>query len=228
MKNYAVILASGSGKRFNNDLPKQFAKINKKTVLEYSIEAFENSEFIDGIILVIHPGYNDLACKIVQDSSYKKVLKVVNGGKERKDSSYTGVNSIDETEGNVLIHDCARPFVSQEIIKRCVKALDTNEAVAAAIPSSDTIIKVNNNIIAEIPQRNSLMRIQTPQCFRLSLIKKAHELSKNDSNFTDDCGLVLKHNLAPIHIVEGSEKNIKITTPEDIAFAKFILNNDIL
>lgn len=220
MKNYAVILASGLGKRFNNALPKQFAKINGKTVLEYSIEAFEKSEFIDGIILVIHQQYNDLACKIIKDSAYKKVLKVVNGGKERKDSSYIGVNSVDETEANVLIHDCARPFVSQEIIKRCVKALDTNEAVAVAIPTSDTIIKVNNNIITEIPQRSSLMRIQTPQCFRLSLIKKAHELSKNDSNFTDDCGLVLKHNLAQIHIVEGSEKNIKITTPEDIDFAK--------
>lgn len=224
MKNYAVILASGSGKRFNNDQPKQFAKINGKTILEYSIEAFEKSEFIDGIILVIHPKYNDFACKIIKDNSYKKILKVVNGGKERKDSSYIGVNSVDETEGNVLIHDCARPFVSQGIIKNCVEALNNYEAVAVAIPSSDTIIKVNNGIITEIPQRSSLMRIQTPQCFRLSLIKKAHELSKNDNNFTDDCGLVLKHNLAPIHTVEGSEENIKITHPKDITYAEAILN----
>ena len=223
MKNYAIILASGSGKRFNNDLPKQFAKINNKTILEYSIEAFENSELIDGIILVIHPQYSDLAYKIIKNNGYKKVLKVINGGKERKDSSYIGVNSVDETQANVLIHDCARPFVSQDIIKNCVEALNNYEAVAAAIPTSDTIIKVDDNKIAEIPQRSSLMRIQTPQCFRLFLIKKAHELSKNDTNFTDDCGLVLKYNLAQIHIVEGSAQNIKITTPEDIDFANFIL-----
>jgi 2-C-methyl-D-erythritol 4-phosphate cytidylyltransferase len=223
MKNYAIILASGSGKRFNNDLPKQFANINNKTILEYSIEAFENNELIDGIILVIHPQYNDLTYKIIKNNGYKKVLKVINGGEERKDSSYIGVNSVDETEANVLIHDCARPFVSQDIIKRCVEALKENSAVAVAIPTSDTIIKVHDNIIAEVPQRSSLMRIQTPQCFRLSLIKKAHELSKNDNNFTDDCGLVLKYNLAQIHIVEGSVQNIKITTPEDIDFANFIL-----
>ncbi len=223
MKNYAIILASGSGKRFNNNLPKQFTKINGKTVLEYSIEAFENSELIDGIILVIHPEYRDLACEIIKNNSYKKVLKIVNGGEERKDSSYIGVNSVDDTEANILIHDCARPFVSQDIIKNCVEALNVYEAVAVAIPTSDTIIKVNDGIITDIPQRNSMMRIQTPQCFRLSLIKKAHELSKNDNNFTDDCGLVLKHNLSEIHIVEGAEKNIKITTSEDIDFAKFIL-----
>ena len=223
MKNYAIILASGLGKRFNNDLPKQFAKINNKTILEYSIEAFENSELIDGIILVIHPQYNDLAYIIIKNNGYKKVLKVINGGKERKDSSYIGVNSVEEPEANVLIHDCARPFVSQDIIKRCVEALKENSAVAVAIPSSDTIIKIKGDIIDEIPQRNSLMRIQTPQCFRLSLIKKAHELSKNDTNFTDDCGLVLKYNLAQIHIIEGSFQNIKITTPEDIDFANFIL-----
>ena len=223
MKNYAIILASGSGKRFNNDLPKQFANINNKTILEYSIEAFENNELIDGIILVIHPQYNDLTYKIIKNNGYKKVLKIIDGGEERKDSSYIGVNSVDETEANVLIHDCARPFVSQDIIKRCVEALKENSAVAVAIPTSDTIIKVHDNIIAEVPQRSSLMRIQTPQCFRLSLIKKAHELSKNDNNFTDDCGLVLKYNLAQIHIVEGSVQNIKITTPEDIDFANFIL-----
>ena len=223
MKNYAIILASGSGKRFNNDLPKQFANINNKTILEYSIEAFENNELIDGIILVIHPQYNDLTYKIIKNNGYKKVLKIIDGGEERKDSSYIGVNSVDETEANVLIHDCARPFVSQDIIKRCVEALKENSAVAVAIPTSDTIINVHDNIIAEVPQRSSLMRIQTPQCFRLSLIKKAHELSKNDNNFTDDCGLVLKYNLAQIHIVEGSVQNIKITTPEDIDFANFIL-----
>ena len=216
MKNYAIILASGLGKRFSIDQPKQFAKINGKTVFEYSIEAFENCELIDGIIIVIHPQYSDLAGKIIKNSNYTKIIKVVNGGKERKDSSYIGVNAIDEEYANVFIHDCARPFVSNDIIERCAKALTEHDAVAPAIPVTDTIIEVKNNILVSVPERKNLNRIQTPQCFRLSLIKKAHELSLNDSNFTDDCGLILKHNLSDVYVVEGSETNIKITYPDDI------------
>jgi len=224
MKNYAIILASGSGKRFNSDLPKQFVKLNGKTILEYSIEAFENCELINDIIVVIHPQYKNYACKIIKNNGFKKVSNIINGGVERKDSSYIGVNAINDNNANVLIHDCARPFISDEIITNCIKALDDYNAVAVAIPSSDTIISVENNFISDIPDRKSLMRIQTPQCFRLDLIKKAHELSENDSNFTDDCGLVLRHNLAKIHIIIGSEKNIKITNPEDIVFAEYVLN----
>lgn len=225
MKNYAIILASGSGHRFQGDLPKQFSKINGKMILEYSIEVFENNQYIDGIILVILPEYKDFVTELVKNNKYNKVLKIVNGGAERKDSSCIGVNAIEEINANVLIHDCARPFVSQDIITKCVEALDKYEAVAVAIPTSDTIISVDNSCISAIPDRKSLMRIQTPQCFRLELIKKAHELSINDSNFTDDCGLVFRHNLSHVHIIEGSENNIKITYPQDILYAKIFLDN---
>lgn len=225
MKNYAIILASGAGHRFQGDLPKQFSKINGKMILEYSIEAFENNKYIDGIVLVILPEYNDYAVELVKNNRYHKVLKIVNGGAERKDSSYIGINAVEESNANVLIHDCARPFVSQDIITKCINALDKYEAVAVAIPTSDTIISVDSGIINAIPDRKSLMRIQTPQCFRLDLIKKAHELSKNDSNFTDDCGLVFRHNLSYVHIIEGSENNIKITYPQDILYAKTFLDN---
>lgn len=218
MKNYAIILASGTGKRFQSDLPKQFAKINGKTILEYSIETFEKSAFIDKIIVVIAPDYKNLATEIIQNNGYKKMAKIINGGKERKDSSYIGVNAVEDNEANVFIHDCARPFVSEDIIKRCAQALNKYIAVAPAIKSSDTIITVKYDLITSIPPRDTIMRIQTPQCFRLSLIKKAHELSKDDNDFTDDCGLVLKHNLTDIHIVEGAENNIKITYPQDINF----------
>lgn len=217
MKNYAIILASGSGKRFDSELPKQFTKIKDKTIIEYSIEAFELSPYIDDIVVVTNPDYKELAVDIVKTANYKKVSQIINGGKERKDSSYIGVNAIQDEEANVFIHDCARPFVSQDIIKRCADALDVHDAVAAAIPTTDTIIVVDdNNKIKQIPDRSSLMRIQTPQCFRLSLIKRAHELAKYDSNFTDDCGLILKYSVSDIYVVGGSEANVKITYPEDI------------
>lgn len=219
LKNYAIILASGSGTRMSNDLPKQFVKIAGKTILEHTIEIFEKNENIDETIVVITPEYRELAENILKKNSYKKVTKLLDGGKTRKESSYIGISSIPQRESNVVIHDCARPFLSQRIINDCISALDKYQAIDVAISSADTIIKVKDNLIENIPERKYLKRGQTPQCFKLSVIKKAHELSLNDNNFTDDCGLVLKHNLCPVYVVEGDEENIKVTYPTDIYIA---------
>ncbi len=225
MQNYAIILASGTGSRYGANIPKQFEKIGDKTILELSIENFEKSQFIDEIFVVITPEYRNSAQDILNKNSYNKVKKLLNGGKTRKESSYIGVNAIEkDEEANVLIHDCARPFVTQKIISDCIKALEKYNAVGVAIPTTDTIIETDNNdIITKIPKRENLKRIQTPQCFRLSIIKKAHELSKNDIEFTDDCGLIVKHNLCDIFIVDGDESNIKITYPSDIIIAEEIV-----
>ena len=219
LKNYGIILASGVGSRYSSDIPKQFIKIAGKTVLEHTVEIFEKSPNIDEIILVITPEYRYMAENILLKNNYKKISKLLNGGATRKDSSYIAISSIDDEEANVLIHDCARPFVTENILSECVKALESYSAVDVAIPSADTIIKVKDNIIDSIPNRAELQRGQTPQCFKLSLIKKAHELSKGDNNFTDDCGLIVKYNLADVYVVNGSGENIKITYPEDIFMA---------
>lgn len=219
MKNYAIILASGTGTRYKNNLPKQFVKIAGKTVLEHTIDIFEKLKAIDEIILVITPEYKHFTEEILLKHNYKKISKLLNGGETRKESSYIGINSITDEEANVIIHDCARPFLTENIIINCIEALKKYDAVDVAIPSADTIIKVSDKIIDSIPNRNELMRGQTPQCFKLSLIKKAHELSSNDTNFTDDCGLIIKYNLAKVYVVNGDEENIKITYPSDIYMA---------
>lgn len=219
MKNYGIILASGTGNRYGSELPKQFVKIAGKTVLEHTVEIFEKSELIDEIIIVITPEYRHLAEDIILKNSFKKVRKLLNGGATRKDSSYIGISSIDDSEANVVIHDCARPFLTQKIITDCIEALKTHDAIDVAIPCADTIIEVKDDIIANIPNRSALRRGQTPQCFKLSLIKKAHEVSKGDSNFTDDCGLIIKYNLSKVAVVEGDIENIKITYPSDIFMA---------
>lgn len=219
LKNYGIILASGTGSRYSSDIPKQFIKIAGKTVLEHTVEIFEKSANIDEIILVITPDYRHIAENILLKNNYKKISKLLNGGATRKDSSYIAISSIDDEEANVLIHDCARPFVTETILSECINALEKYSAVDVAIPSADTIIKVKNNVIDSIPNRAELQRGQTPQCFKLSLIKKAHELSKGDNNFTDDCGLIVKYNLAEVYVVKGSGENIKITYPEDIFMA---------
>ena len=219
MKNYGIILASGTGNRYGDVLPKQFVKIAGKTILEHTIEIFEKSNSIDEIIVVITPEYRYLAQDILLKNNYKKIKKLLNGGTVRKESSYIGISSIDDDEANVLIHDCARPFLTNEIISNCIEALEKYDAVDVAIPATDTIIKVENDVISSIPKRSELMQGQTPQCFKLSLIKKAHELSKNDNDFTDDCGLVVKYNLAPVYVVRGSNENIKVTYKSDIYIA---------
>lgn len=223
MKNYAIILASGTGSRFGDSVPKQFVKIASKTILELAIEPFEQSNCIDKIIVVITPEYFDFAKSIIEKRDFKKIAKIVRGGAIRKESSYIGISAVEDLEANVLIHDCARALVSQKIISDCAVALEKYEAVNVAIPAVDTVLKVKDNFIVEVPKRDELMLCQTPQCFRLSLIKKAHELSKDDNNFSDDCGLILKHNLAPVYIVQGSSENFKITYKSDIYRAEGML-----
>lgn len=219
MNNYAIILASGSGNRFGANKPKQFLKLAGKTILEHTIEIFESAENINKIILVIHPLYQEFIEELILQNKYTKIMKILKGGDSRKESSFIGINSIEDDEANVLIHDSVRPFLSHRIINDCIQALERYDAVDVAITSSDTLIKKNGNEIVAIPDRENVLRGQTPQCFKLSLIKKAHLLSRRDDNFTDDCGLIVKYDLAPIYIVNGDHRNIKITYPEDLILA---------
>ena len=220
MKNIGIILASGRGERFGNDLPKQFVKIAGKSIFEHTIDIFENSKLIDEIIIVIPIDYRDYALEILSKCCYHKITKILNGGKSRKESSSIAINSIVDEEANVIIHDCVRPFLSEQIISDCVMALNEYDAIDVAIPTADTIIKINSqNIIEDIPERKYLFRGQTPQCFKLSLIKKAHEIAINDDNFTDDCGIIVKYGLADVYVVNGDIENIKITYKSDVYLA---------
>ena len=155
MKNYAVILASGKGTRYGSEIPKQFVKISGKTIFEHAIEVFQKSEFIDYIVIVVTSEYRDYAEEILLKHNYDKVIKLLNGGEIRKESSYIGVNSIEDKEANVLIHDCARPLVTQKIIKECVESLKEHNAVNVAIPVTDTVINVKNNLIESIFDKKS-------------------------------------------------------------------------
>lgn len=120
MKNYAIILASGVGARMGASLPKQFQRIAGKSILEHTIEVFEKAPQIDEIILVILWEYRFFIEEIILKNHYTKITKILNGGKTRKESSFIGINSIKDIEANVLIHDCVRPFLSQNIISKCL------------------------------------------------------------------------------------------------------------
>lgn len=222
MKYIAIILAGGSGSRMNNDKPKQFLEINGKTVIEYAVNAFENNEHITDIIVVVNVMFVNLMKSIAESNKWKKVRAIVNGGNERYESSYNAIKYLKDTEDAYLIfHDAARPLISNDLINRVVNALSNHDAVMTAIPSSDTIVEVNDekDSVRSIPNRNFLMRVQTPQAFRKSLISGAYDaaLAKNDFHFTDDCGVVKEaFPNERIHIVKGEERNLKITYESDL------------
>ena len=140
-----------------------------------------------------------------------------------------GARGGDLADCGVLLHDAARPLVDQRIIAECVAALGEHEAAGVAVPASDTIVITANGVMHTMPRRETLWRCQTPQCFRLPVITRAHELAAADPDFspTDDCGVVLRYLPdVQVHVVPGSERNIKITYPQDLAIAELMLARD--
>ena len=214
MRNIAVILAGGTGSRAGEGAPKQFRLLeNGKTVLETCVAAFAG--LVDDICVVTHPDYRERTRQLLQN----KTVSIVDGGKERWESSWNAIQALDDKEANVLIHDCARPFVSERIIRDVCQALETHKAVTVAVPLTDTLYYVANGCVADIPQRADFMRAQTPQAFRLSLIREAYEWALQDPNgvaVTDDCGIVKRYMPEQlIFIVAGEENNRKLTYKED-------------
>ena len=222
MKNVAIILASGTGERSGLSLPKQFFEIDGKTMLEIVVATFNGHSGIDEIIVVVNEDFVELTKSLL--SAFPKVKKIIKGGTIRQESSYNGVMAIDDVECNVLIHDAARVFVSKKVITACIESLNEYDAVCAVVNSTDTVFVVDaKGKIVNIPQRENLRCAQTPQCFKLSLIRKAHELALKGKIFvTDDCGLVYKNGLGEIYTVEGDLDNLKITYGEDFELAKQI------
>lgn len=228
--NIAVILSAGTGSRFGSNIPKQFINLAGKNIIEYTIAAFEQNDKIDEICIVADGIYHEKLVQISEDNNFKKVKRIIKGGLERKDSSFNAIKEYKDLEDvNLIFHDAVRPFVSQDIINNTIKALENYNAIDVAIPTADTIIQIDTDlkIIERIPQRSKLQRGQTPQAFKLEIIKKAHELSNEDKNepmFTDDCGLVKQYSPhEKIYVVNGEEKNIKITYPEDLLFAEKLI-----
>lgn len=220
-KTVAIILAAGKGERFDEELPKQFAKLAGRSVIEHTISVFEKHKLIDEIYIVVNKDYFLTTKNIIQRALFKKVTKILRGAETRQGSSRIGVLACDNKVEKILIHDSVRPFVDGNIITNIIEYLNKFSAVDVGIAPVDTIVEISDYKIKKIPKRNSLLRGQTPQGFRGPVIKKAHEMALNDGyvDFTDDCSLILNYNLGEIYVLKGSEYNIKITHPIDIHLA---------
>jgi 2-C-methyl-D-erythritol 4-phosphate cytidylyltransferase len=221
MKNIAIILAGGTGQRLGSVTPKQFIKLAGKKVIEHTINVFQQNKYINEICVVVHPDYVREMDEIRLNNNFNKLTKVLNGGTERYESSLAAINaykSVDE-ECNLIFHDAVRPLVNDRIIDDVVNALCRYDAVDVAVPTTDTIIQVDDDSeIVKIPPRRNLRNGQTPQAFKLSVIEEAYRRALLDPKFrtTDDCGVVLKYMPeTPIFVVDGAQFNIKLTYKED-------------
>jgi ribitol-5-phosphate 2-dehydrogenase (NADP+) / D-ribitol-5-phosphate cytidylyltransferase len=231
MRMVAVVLGGGTGQRIGAALPKQLLSLGGRTLLEHCVAAFEQAPGVGEILVVMAAGYVEQVRAMLAAGDYRKVSGVIAGGAGRPDSTRAALAALAATGADcgVLLHDAARPLVDQRIIADCVAALGVHEAAGVAVPASDTIVITDNGAMHSMPERETLWRCQTPQCFRLPVIARAHELAAADPGFspTDDCGVVLRYlPEVKVHVVAGSERNMKITYPMDLAVAGALLAQD--
>ena len=233
-KIVAICLAAGQGKRMGSKVQKQYLLIEDKPVLYYALKTFQDSP-VEDVILVVGAGEEEYCQKeIVEKYKFSKVKAIVVGGKERYHSVYHGLQAVKDAD-YVLIHDGARPFVTKEIIERCIQGAMEYKACVAGMPVKDTIkLADHEQNIESTPQRSKVWMIQTPQAFDFTLIKEAYTtlLEQEEKGITttipvtDDAMVVEYFMQQKVHLVYGSYKNIKITTPEDLRIAQAFLGNE--
>src|ERR1700684_3822548 len=182
MQMVAVVLAGGAGQRLGGSIPKQLQMLAGRTLLEHSVAAFEQAPGVDQILVVMTPRYISRAGEVLPAASCRKLIKVIEGGDARPDSTRQAIGALsaEDDDCSVLFHDAARPLVAQQIIADCVRALDAEQAIGVAVPSSDTIVEVSDAVMTGMPRREAVQRCQTPQGFRLSVIRQAYQLAEAD------------------------------------------------
>ena len=225
LKASVIIVAAGKGSRMDRGYNKQYIILEDKPIIAHTIEVFENNNLIDEIILVVGKGEVELVKEsIIKKYNFNKVTKVVEGGKERRDSVYNGLKHVDSGCYVTLVHDGARPFITSDIIEEGIAVAKDMGACITAVPVKDTIkvVDVNMNVM-DTPNREELRAIQTPQFFKYDLLLKAYDkLENSDMIATDDAMLVEKLGCV-VKVINGSYENIKITTPEDLILGEGIL-----
>lgn len=223
--NGVVIVAAGSGSRMKRDINKQFIKLDGKEIIAYTIEKFYKSEDIDDIVIVIKENEEKYFIENIINKYGFDNIKLAYGGKERQDSVYNGIKKLNRNCEIVLIHDGARPFVNEDIIKNSIKETKENNAVVVGVPVKDTIKVVDSDgNIVDTPNRSLLWSVQTPQSFKYEIITKAYEYAYSNDYYGTDDAMLVEHIGYNVKMIEGSYDNIKITTEEDLHFGIQILN----
>jgi 2-C-methyl-D-erythritol 4-phosphate cytidylyltransferase len=221
MKTQVIIVAAGAGSRLKAKLPKALVSLKRNPMVSWSLGVFERCSLIDGIVVVGNKSYLPEFEKIAR--RFKKVKAVVAGGAKRADSVRLGLEAIDDNTAIVLVHDAARPLIDEASIKRLLASLKSYQAAILAVPVKPTIKKVNekNMCVEETLARHLLWEVQTPQGFKRDVLIKAHQ-QKIKEEATDDAMLVERMGVM-VKVVMGHERNLKVTTAEDLKIAEGLL-----
>ena len=232
--NVAVIIAGGSGHRMGQDIPKQFINVYDKPVLIYTLEGFQKHPKIDAIEVVCIDGWHDVVWAYAKQFNITKLKWIVSGGASGQESIRNGVYNLEgkcADDDIVIIHDGIRPFITRDILKRALDGARETGACVVGMPSKDTVKIVDKEqFVTKTPKRARVWAVQTPQVFRYSIIRRAHEKARlgRMDGVTDDSMLVEKYGDCKVKMVEGSYENLKITTMEDLFVAEVILRGNEL
>lgn len=214
MEKIAVILAGGIGSRFEGDTPKQFVKIDGKEMILYSLETFSRNQNIDKILIISNKNYIEKCKNLIALNNLSKVIDVIGGGETRQESVRKAIEFLsDFDESIILVHDAARPYVSDRIINENVEAVIKYGSATTAIESTDSVYESVSDVVDNNLDRKTIYLAQTPQSSYLSKFRKAFDYVK--ITYTDESGLLSSIGEKPF-IVKGDKTNIKITTNEDL------------
>ncbi len=226
MKCVAIIAAAGDGKRFSNTNSKLLASIKGKPLLYHTLEKFEKVDRIDKIILVIRANDSKKIEKnIINKANFTKLKSIVFGGSTRQQSVYNGLMEISDNDGIVLIHDGARPFISNKLIVELIENLNNFDGIIPAVPASDTVKKLvlHQMLVEKTVNRDEIWMAQTPQVFRIDQAKKCYQKAIEDNiQFTDDSSIIEYYG-GKVAVIKGNEQNIKITTKVDLSLANVLV-----
>ena len=220
----AIIPAAGVGRRMGGVVEKQFLQLRGIPILAHTLKVFDQSPEVDGIVLVVAPQQRQvLDTEVINPHPCEKLLGIIDGGPERQDSVANGLRAIPPESDLVVIHDGVRPLVSVDLVALVLDAARRHGAAIAAIPAGDTVKQVEDQRVVTTLQRETIWLAQTPQAFRVDLLRRAYQKAASDRIvLTDDAALVERIGVA-VHLVRGSSENIKVTTPSDLVVAEAIL-----
>jgi 2-C-methyl-D-erythritol 4-phosphate cytidylyltransferase len=226
MKVSVIIAAAGAGRRMKSDRPKQLLALGGTPILVYTIRKFDSCPLVDSITVASPRESLDEVRSMTSNAGFSKPVSVVQGGARRQDSVAAALQLLDAETTIVAVHDAVRPFVDNANIESVIREAGVSGAAILAVPIVDTVKQIRRDQVESTLNREHLVLVQTPQAFRIEVLREAFERAKRDEYYgTDESSLVERIGL-PVSIVRGSERNIKITRPADLDLARFYLQQE--
>jgi 2-C-methyl-D-erythritol 4-phosphate cytidylyltransferase len=222
----AIIAAAGAGRRMRSDRPKQLLTLDQTPILIYTIRKFDACRLVNRILVAAPQESVEEVRKLVTSAGFSKPVSVVQGGARRQDSVATAMQHLSPETTVVAVHDAVRPFVTVEEIEAAILEADKSGAAVLAIPIVDTVKQIRKDVIDSTLTREHLVLAQTPQVFRIEVLREAFERARRDDYYGTDESSLVERLGQPVAVVRGSERNIKITRPGDLALARFFLHEE--